>query len=220
MYGKKKRIINLLGSTGSGKGTQGKLLSQHFGIPHVSIGDIFRYELQNTQLGQLISYNSKQGNPLAPDEIAYGLLVKRLAQGDCENGLILEGFPLTLEQSKFLFSFILGKQDEYIPIELKISNKDSDNRLKLRRICYSCGEQFSVTELTSNTCLACNKTTLGMRSDDSSVSLVQEKRKQYKLHIESILRNIKQHSRIFTVEYTKEHSKMDVFHQILCHITK
>lgn len=218
MYREKKRIINLLGSTGSGKGTQGKLLSRHLGIPHVSMGDIFRYELQNTQLGQLISYNSKQGYPFAPDEIAYGLFVKRLAQGDCENGLILEGFPLTLEQSKFLFLFI--KQDEYIPIELKISNKDSDNRLKLRRICYSCGEQFSITELTSNTCLACNKTTLGMRSDDSSMSSVQEKRKQYKLHIESILRNIRQHSTIFTVECTKEHSRMDVFHQILGHITK
>ncbi|OJX09498.1 MAG: hypothetical protein BGO77_06200 [Caedibacter sp. 37-49] len=209
-----------MGSTGSGKGTQSKLLSRHFGIPHISIGDIFRYELQNTQLGQLISYNSKQGNPLAPDEIAYGILVKRLAQGDCKDGFILEGFPLTLEQSKFLFSFILGKQDEYIPIELKISNEDSDNRLKLRRICHSCGEQFSVIELASNTCLACNKTTLGMRSDDSSVSIVQEKRKQYKLHIESILREIRQYSTIFTVECTKEHSKMDVFHQILGHITK
>lgn len=220
MFGSRSKIIvNLLGPTGSGKGTQGNLLSECLQIPHISLGDIFRSEMNSTSLGQLIKHHLSMHNSLVPDEIAYGLLTKRLSKGDCLGGFIIEGFPITLEQSKFLFSFILNSDDCYIPIELRVSAEVSNTRLKRRRICYLCSFQVAINELKDTAvCPNCNNITLGRRLDDKSKEQVQDKRNRYYDHIDSISKEISSVGKLFVVEQFSETSKVDVLNNILAYI--
>lgn len=139
----KRLIINLIGTSGSGKGTQGEMLSLRYGIPHISIGDLFRDELRNkTALGRLISYHD-QVDPrnYSPDEICLGIMSRRLGQPDCRNGFILDGFPRTPEQTAILINTFVRPRDMHVPIFMDLSEEIIRDRLKNRFICLLCGHQ-------------------------------------------------------------------------------
>jgi adenylate kinase len=88
-----KKKINLFGPQGSGKGTQADRLSEYFGIPHISPGNIFRKAIADkSDLGKQIGTIMEQGN-LVPDEITNSLMHERLEQEDCLEGFILDGYP-------------------------------------------------------------------------------------------------------------------------------
>ena len=92
----------LMGAPGAGKGTQAKRLEDELGLPHVSTGDLFRYNLKNeTELGKLAQTYINQGN-LVPDNITIAMVRDRLAQDDCTNGAILDGFPRNPAQADAL----------------------------------------------------------------------------------------------------------------------
>lgn len=92
------RII-LLGPPGAGKGTQAKFISQYFGIPQISTGDMLRAAVeQQTSLGMAAKKIMEQG-ALVPDEIIIGLVKERLQRPDCKNGFLFDGFPRTIVQA-------------------------------------------------------------------------------------------------------------------------
>ena len=92
--------IIMLGAPGAGKGTQAKFISEKFGIPQISTGDIFRANIKNqTELGNKAKSYIDQGL-LVPDELTLDLVTDRLSKDDCKNGYILDGFPRTLNQAK------------------------------------------------------------------------------------------------------------------------
>ena len=97
---KRRFILNLIGTSGSGKGTQGDMLSQLFSISNISAGDLFRDEFRaNSKLGWMIQAFDKQYYPAyLPDEIPIGMMTKRLTERDCQQGFILDGFPRTEKQ--------------------------------------------------------------------------------------------------------------------------
>src|SRR5208283_2127296 len=96
--------IVLIGSPGSGKGTQGKKLAAYFNIPHISTGDILRDHVQRgTIIGHCIKETVDKGG-LVPDELITDLLAGRLRAEDCANGYILDGFPRTLQQAEWLYA--------------------------------------------------------------------------------------------------------------------
>ncbi len=96
------KFIVLLGAPGAGKGTQAKLLQDTLGLPQVSTGDLFRYNLKNaTELGKLAQSYMDRGE-LVPDNVTIGMVKQRLAQPDCANGAILDGFPRNLTQAEAL----------------------------------------------------------------------------------------------------------------------
>lgn len=141
---KKRVVINLFGNVGAGKGTQGELLSEKYKLPTISLGDLYRDENKAcSSIGNLISlFYQTCGNSLfAPDEIAYGLLLKRISKTDCFNGFILDGFPRLVEQSKVYNNGFLNPNDIHIPIYLSIANNDIYSRLEGRFICSDCGKQ-------------------------------------------------------------------------------
>ena len=93
----------MIGPQGSGKGTQARLLCKDFDLSHISIGDIFRWHMQNhTKLAARIQRIMGQGL-LVPDEIVEEVVRERLHQHDWNHGFVLDGFPRTLSQAQFLF---------------------------------------------------------------------------------------------------------------------
>jgi len=96
------KYIILLGAPGAGKGTQAKLLQESLGLPQVSTGDLFRFNLKNeTELGKLANTYMEKGQ-LVPDDVTIAMVRDRLAQPDCSEGAILDGFPRTVAQAEAL----------------------------------------------------------------------------------------------------------------------
>jgi adenylate kinase len=94
----------LLGSPGSGKGTQGKLLSAYFGVPHISTGDILRDQVQRKTLIGVTLKDTIGKGLLVPDSLIQDLVVSRLQWTDCEEGYILDGFPRTVQQAQWYYA--------------------------------------------------------------------------------------------------------------------
>ena len=92
----------LMGAPGAGKGTQAKKLENELGLPQISTGDLFRYNLKNeTELGKLAQTYINRGE-LVPDDVTIAMVRDRLAQDDCQNGAILDGFPRNPAQADAL----------------------------------------------------------------------------------------------------------------------
>jgi adenylate kinase len=103
--------ILLLGPPGSGKGTQGKLLSERLGVPAISTGDILRQAVKDgTALGREAQAIMARGE-LVPDELMIGLIRERIAQRDAREGFILDGFPRTVPQAEALEALLSGNGD-------------------------------------------------------------------------------------------------------------
>ena len=100
--------ILLLGPPGSGKGTQGKLLSERLGVPAISTGDILRAAVrEGTPLGRQAQAIMAKGE-LVPDDLMIGLIRERVAQRDAREGFILDGFPRTVPQAEALEALLSG----------------------------------------------------------------------------------------------------------------
>ncbi len=159
-----KKSIVMLGAPGAGKGTQAKLISERYNIPHISTGDMLRAAVkEETELGLKAKEIMERGE-LVPDEIMYGIVRDRLAKEDCKEGYILDGFPRTIPQAEFLdtvdkinFVFYI-----YVPEDLLVK------RLVLRRTCPNCGAMYHLEynpPKKDNICDKCG-TPLIQRDDD------------------------------------------------------
>ena len=111
------KFIILVGPPGAGKGTQAKLLEEALGLPQVSTGDLFRFNLKNeTELGKLAKTYMDRGE-LVPDEVTVAMVADRLAKDDCAGGAILDGFPRTIAQAEALDKLLarLGEKINVVP---------------------------------------------------------------------------------------------------------
>lgn len=140
--------IIMLGAPGAGKGTYAKQITQKYGIPAISTGDIFRENIKNgTELGKKAKGYMDAGN-LVPDELVCDLVVDRLKQDDCKKGYILDGFPRTIPQAEALTE-ALKKQDDSIDFALEINMADEAivERMAGRRVCKNCGATYHVVNI-------------------------------------------------------------------------
>ena len=95
-------ILILLGPPGAGKGTQAKLLSLQYGIPHISTGDMFReHKARGTEIGKEIQAIMDAGG-LVTDEITNAMVKERLSRPDVRQGYLLDGYPRTAAQAEYL----------------------------------------------------------------------------------------------------------------------
>src|SRR3989338_1728513 len=130
--------IVIFGPQGSGKGTQADILAEKLNIPHITMGDLLRLEVQSgSKLGKKLEGLINEGD-LVPDEITLDLLKIRLSQSDSQNGFIIDGFPRNLNQSKLLDG--LTKID--LALEIWISDEESVKRITGRRSCPVCGAVY------------------------------------------------------------------------------
>ena len=130
MQGVFEMKIIMLGAPGAGKGTQAKMISEKYGLPHVSTGDIFRANIKNgTALGMEAKQYMDKGL-LVPDELTVKILLDRVAQDDCKNGYVLDGFPRTIPQAEVLEDALskLGDKVDYA-INVDVPDENIINRM-------------------------------------------------------------------------------------------
>jgi adenylate kinase len=141
------RLI-LFGPPGVGKGTQAKLLTEEFGIPHISTGDLLRTAVTNkTPLGKKAKQYMDAGN-LVPDEIMIELIKEVLSTPKARRGFILDGFPRTVAQAQALDALLaeLGKSLNKV-ISLRVEHEEVIRRLSDRRMCRRCGRIYSIHQI-------------------------------------------------------------------------
>ena len=155
----------LVGPPGAGKGTQAHFLATHYGIPHISTGDIFRANLKaNTPLGQEAKTFMDRGE-LVPDSVTNAMVKDRLQLDDVAPGFLLDGFPRNVAQAEVLRAILAEKRTPLDAVlELSIPNDVIVGRLSSRLTCKSCGAP-SPSDGTS--CSACGAADLYQRADDS-----------------------------------------------------
>lgn len=130
----------LLGAPGAGKGTQSEYITQKYGIPQISTGDILRKAVrEGTDVGKLAKTYMDSGK-LVPDEVIIKIMAVRLKESDCAKGYILDGFPRTINQAEQLET--IAKVD--VVINLEVPPEELLVRLTGRRSCPKCGVVYHV----------------------------------------------------------------------------
>ncbi|MCR5161800.1 MAG: adenylate kinase [Lachnospiraceae bacterium] len=137
--------IIMLGAPGAGKGTQAIMISEKYGIPHISTGDIFRANIKNgTELGKKAREYMDQGL-LVPDELTCDLVVDRISRDDCSKGYILDGFPRTIPQAQALDRALESMKTSLdYAIDVDVPDENIVNRMSGRRACPGCGATYHV----------------------------------------------------------------------------
>ncbi|SEP09081.1 adenylate kinase [Paenibacillus sp. OV219] len=166
--------ILFMGPPGAGKGTQAERIVDTFKVPHISTGDAFRLAMkQGTPLGVKAKEFVDQGL-LVPDEITNGIVRDRLAQEDCNEGFLLDGFPRTLQQAEALDGMLaeMGRSIDHV-VNLKVDRGLLLARLTGRRICKSCGSTYHVMFNPPKQEGVCDKCggELYQRSDDTEAKV-------------------------------------------------
>jgi adenylate kinase len=155
----------LVGPPGAGKGTQAVFLAEHYQIPHISTGDIFRANLKaGTPLGQEAKSFMDRGE-LVPDSVTNEMVKDRLTHDDVANGFLLDGFPRNVLQAEVLRA-ILAEQKTPLDavLELKIADSEIIERLSSRLTCRGCG---APAPATAQACASCGGE-LYQREDDKA----------------------------------------------------
>jgi adenylate kinase len=155
----------LVGPPGAGKGTQAVFLAEHYSIPHISTGDIFRANLKaGTPLGQEAKSFMDRGE-LVPDSVTNAMVKDRLTHDDVANGFLLDGFPRNVVQAEVLRA-ILAEQKNPLDavLELNIADSEIVERLSSRLTCRGCG---APAPATAQACAACGGE-LYQREDDKA----------------------------------------------------
>jgi adenylate kinase len=170
--------VILLGAPGAGKGTQAKRMVERYGIPQISTGDILREHVsRGSALGKQAKAIMDRGE-LVSDKIVCDMVESRLAQSDCERGFILDGFPRTVEQAKWLDSVLAAKQygGQQLPpivVEFQVGYNQLLQRLTGRRTCPEDGKIYNIYSQpprVPDTCDSCGAKLI-TRKDDSEEAI-------------------------------------------------
>ena len=161
--------IIMLGAPGAGKGTQAKLIAEKYGVPHISTGDIFRANIRNgTELGKEAKEYMDKGL-LVPDELTVRLLLDRVAQDDCKNGYVLDGFPRTIPQAEVLDKELIKLGDSVdFAVDVDVPDENIIRRMSGRRACLNCGATYHIVNIPpkkEGICDVCGSE-LVLRDDD------------------------------------------------------
>lgn len=182
------RLI-LVGPPGAGKGTQAQFLAEHFAIPHISTGDIFRANLKSgTPLGQEAKSYMDKGE-LVPDSVTNAMVADRLTYPDTKNGFLLDGFPRNVVQAEVLAGIV---KEAGTPIdaalELTVDPNEIIRRLSGRRVCRNCGRTWHVdSDPTKNpaVCDACDGEIY--QRDDDKEEVIARRLEVYREQTEPII---------------------------------
>ncbi len=164
--------IIFLGAPGAGKGTQAEIVSKKLAIPTVSTGNIIRAALKNGTPMGLQAKAFIEAGKLVPDEVVIGIIKDRLAEDDCKNGFILDGFPRTIPQAQALdeMGIVIDKV-----IDIEVADEKIAKRMSGRRVCKSCGNSYHLEykkPAVEGVCDACGGE-LVQRKDDAPETVLE-----------------------------------------------
>ncbi|MBN2245724.1 MAG: adenylate kinase [Candidatus Aminicenantes bacterium] len=171
------RII-LLGPPGSGKGTQGDLISERYGYPKYSSGDLLREVVkENTPLGRKVAAIMKRGE-LVDDEIVIELIKVKISKKASQPGYILDGFPRNINQAKKLESLIENRKE--IVFDIRLSEPDIIERLSGRLICPECKSIYALKDLKQKKDQVCENCGYELvQRDDDKPEVIRERLQVY-----------------------------------------
>ena len=163
--------IIFLGAPGAGKGTQAEIVSEKFDIPAISTGAIIREAIKSeTEMG-IEAKKFIEAGELIADNVVIGIVKERLANSDCQNGFILDGFPRTVPQAEALDG--MGVELDHV-ISIEVPDKEIVDRMAGRRVCPKCGATYHVIHNPSadgEKCDKCKEELTSRRDDAPEVVL-------------------------------------------------
>ncbi len=173
----------LMGAPGAGKGTQAEKISEKWGIPAISTGDILRSAIkEGTELGKTAKSYMDAGK-LVPDDIVIGIIKEYLMSEKCRKGFILDGFPRSIPQAEALDA--MGVRIDAV-LSIEVSDEKIVERMSGRRVC-TCGASYHIAYKPSQKEGICDKcgAELYIRKDDAPET-VQERLKTYHAQTEPV----------------------------------
>jgi adenylate kinase len=211
------KIIVIIGAPGAGKGTQSRLLSEKYGYPQISTGDILReMGRADTPLGRKVKETMAAGR-LVSDEILAEVIRARTSQSDCANGYILDGYPRTLNQANQLEE-LATKQGKQIRLARIVVSEDVlFKRMTGRRACPICGEIYNIYFRPPKVDEICDLdgAALTQRSDDNPES-VSKRFEEYKRSTAPLIDYYRRSGRL--IEIDGELPVTEVFNKLLAAI--
>ena len=165
--------ILIMGPAGSGKGTMSERIRDHFQIPHISTGDMFRENIKKkTGLG-LTAQSYINDGKLVPDSLTVAMVKDRIDKDDCSAGYLLDGFPRSLPQAMELGKIATGDKSVELVLNLTIPFDELVNRITGRRLCKRCGSIYHTIAHPSKVEGVCDNCggQLYQRADDTVESL-------------------------------------------------
>ena len=207
--------IIMLGAPGAGKGTQAQMIADKFNIPHISTGDIFRANIKNgTELGKKAKEFMDKGL-LVPDELTVQLLLDRVANDDCKNGYVLDGFPRTIPQADVLDAELtkLGDKVDFA-VNVDVPDENIVRRMSGRRACLKCGATYHIEHIPPKKEGICDKcgSELVQREDDKPET-VQNRLSVYHEQTQPLIDYYNKKNILKTVDGTKD--MQEVFNEIV-----
>ena len=161
----------LLGAPGAGKGTQAEVICAAKGIPAISTGNILREAVKNGTKSGLEAKKYMDAGELVPDEVVIGILKDRIAEPDCKDGFILDGFPRTVPQAEALEK--VGVNIDKV-IEIYVPDEKIAQRLGGRRVCEACGNSYHIVfkpTKVEGVCDACGGKVVRRKDDEPETVL-------------------------------------------------
>lgn len=198
--------IILNGASGSGKGSMAGFLVRDFGLVHISTGDLFREQIaKQTPLGKKVESYVSTGKWVS-DEVTIEVLMDRMSQPDCAKGVVLDGFPRTLNQAIAL--------DKALKVDLVIAIDVTDEivqaRLGGRYMCRNCGTIHATRWDKIDKCKKCGSTDLYQRDDDKP-EFIQKRLENFKLNNGEILDFYRQQNKLLVVQDKIENTPADTY---------
>ncbi len=176
--------ILIFGPNGSGKGTQGAIVRDKFGIPHIESGAIFRENIsKGTELGKKAKEYIDRGD-LVPDDITIPMILNRLKQEDCKNGWLLDGFPRNPEQAVALMEALKKEGMKVdVVIEIVLDRDTAKKRIMGRRLCVNDNNHpnniyIDAIKPNGNKCRVCGGDLIA-RSDDQDEEAIDKRHSIY-----------------------------------------
>ena len=191
----------IMGPQGSGKGTQARMLAHDFDLVHISVGDLFRWHVQNrTKLGTKVQRYMKEGR-LVPDEMVADVVKARLDIHDWRHGFVLDGFPRNAAQAEFF----LETYDIDAVIAIELPEEAAIDRMQSRRLCSSCGLDYNLIQLRPKVVDVCDNCggRLVTRADDTPEA-IRARLRDYREKTQPILDLLREKEMIVKVDGTPE----------------
>ncbi len=199
--------VILLGPPGAGKGTQAQRIAEHYGVPHISTGDIFRANIASgTELGKKAKAILDRGD-LVPDDLTCSIVEDRIQQPDCARGYLLDGFPRTLPQAQWLDKFFENQALKALPpvvVDIEVGYNELLGRLTGRRTCPTCGRIYNVHLSPPKVAETCDVdgAKLVTRKDDTE-AVISERLKAYERQTKPLTDHYQSKGRLRVIDGSK-----------------